>query len=174
MSGSIHNVLIPPTPIVAVGSAWLDSLKRLALASDNKRARICLHQDHCSAVQQMLIVFHRSSFIGPHRQKHQFKSYIILQGQLSVSFFDDAGKVTECQRLGEITTQNQFLLRFPAERWHMAVPLTEWTVFIETAEGPFTPASTEYAPWGPDYSNPTEVSAFLERIEMTERKMSQD
>ena len=174
MDSSSPNVIFPPAPIVAVGSTWLDCLKRLALASDNRRARICLHKDHRSAVQQMLIVFHRSSFIGPHRQKRQFKSYTVLHGQLSVSFFDDVGNVTECQRLGEIAGQNHFLLRFPAERWHMAVPLTEWTVFIETAEGPFMPTSTEYAPWGPDYSNPIEVNAFLERIEMTKRNVSQD
>lgn len=174
MNASTPSVVFPPTPIVAVGSDWLDSLKRLALAADNKRARVCLHQDERSAVQQMLIVFHRSTFIGPHRQKRQFKSYTVLHGQLSVSFFDDVGNMTEHQLLGEIATRNHFLLRFPASRWHMAVPVTEWTVFIETAEGPFMPASTEYAPWGPDYRNPAEVKAFLDRINMTERNMSQD
>ena len=47
-------------------------------------------------------------------------------------------------------------------------------MFIETAEGSFTPTSIEYAPWGPDYGNPAEVKAFLERIEMTKRTMSRD
>jgi cupin fold WbuC family metalloprotein len=174
MSVSAPNVVFPRATIAAVGSDWLDSLKRLALAAGNKRARVCLHRDERSTVQQMLIVFHRSTFIGPHRQKRQFKSYTVLHGQLSVSFFDELGNMTDYQLLGEIATRNPFLLRFPASRWHMAVPITEWTVFIETVEGPFTPTSTEYAPWGPDYGNPVEVNAFLERIEMTKRSMSHD
>lgn len=171
MNAPPPNVVYPAAPIIAIGSDWLDSLKLQALAADNKRARICLHRDHSSKVQQMLIVFHRSTFIGPHRQKHHFKSYTVMHGRLSVSFFDDIGQVTEHQLLGGIASRGQFLVRFPASRWHMAMPVTEWTVFLETTEGPFTPASTEYAPWGPDYGNPSEVKAFLESIKITEHKM---
>lgn len=135
-------------PLV-VGPAWRDTLQAAALADPLKRARLCLHRDINDTVHEMIIVFHRDSYVRPHRHLHKSESFHIISGNLSVLIFDEAGQINRVISLGEDTPQQMLVYRLNTSLWHSVVPLSEWTSVHEVTSGPYIPDQTEFAPWSP-------------------------
>ena len=117
----------------------IEKLKFEALRNGFRRSRLLLHDSRENQTQQMLIVIHQSSRIDMHRHpKYKSESYLIIEGRLRVNYWDAEGA-------------NFFSLDYSAEKidnaplfgrhrngiWHMHYSLTEWTVYLETYDGPF-------------------------------------
>ena len=149
--------------ILEVTSEMLDELKRKALASPRKRSRLCLHHSNAHQTQEMLIVFHEDTYMAPHRHpKEKSESYHVVEGTMTVYFFDDEGKVIRSIEMGEAGSGKAFLYRIACTAWHMPVPTSEWLVYHETYSGPFEKDyDVEFPPWAPKEGDKKQVKRFL-------------
>ena len=126
-----------------------------------------MHHSSEDRTHEMLIVFHRSSFMPPHRHpKGKSESYHVVEGAMNVYFFNDKGQVTKNIEMGELGSGKSFLYRLSKNFWHMPVPTSEWLVYHETYSGPFNKEyDVEFAPWGPREENKKDIQNFLESIQ---------
>ena len=153
-------VLYPNQPIYAVSRNILDDLKKRALDAPLKRARLCLHHSPNDAIQEMVIAFHQSTYIRPHRHHLKTESFHMIEGDVLVVFFDDEGKVTQKLHLST-EKPHPFLYRLSTTRWHTVVCLTEYALFHEVTMGPFSPA--EFPSWEPK-NQPQSIALFKESL----------
>ena len=125
-----------------------------------------MHHSSEDQTHEMLIVFHRASFMSPHRHpKGKSESYHVVEGAMNVYFFNDEGKVIKNIEMGEIGSGKSFLYRLSNNTWHMPVPTSEWLVYHETYSGPFEKEyDVEFPSWAPQEENKKEVQSFLELL----------
>ena len=152
--------------ILEISEKVIADLKRRALASQRKRYRLCMHWDEGDASQEMIIVFHRESFMPPHRHPHgKSESYHVIDGQMKVYLFDDDGVVFRNIDMAAKEAGSVFLYRLSASIWHMPRPVSEWVVYHETYPGPFSKeVDVEFPAWAPEERNRTEVERFLSSL----------
>lgn len=154
------SVLVAKESITLLPTDMVDRLKAMARNAPLKRSRFCLHLSHEDAVQEMVIVLHRDTYIRPHRHEGKTESFHMIDGAVLVAFFDDLGIITRTVRL-EAGLQQTFLYRLSSHLWHSVVPLTEFAVFHEVTTGPFSPS--EFPAWEPE-NTPKAIQFFKERI----------
>ncbi len=139
---------INQSPVV-IDAMWIEKLRRTAQDNSLKRARICLHKRDDSQIQEMLIAACRDAYIRPHRQKSKEKSYVVIEGIMSVLFFNSTGEVVKKIEMSDIRAGKTSICRFNSEQWHMINVSSDIVLYLETIQGPFTMENTEYAPWSP-------------------------
>ena len=66
-----------------------------ALGNTRERVRLCTHQSVEDAVHEMLIVHIKGTYIRPHKHPNKSESFHIIEGNLDVVVFDDAGDLLE-------------------------------------------------------------------------------
>ncbi|MFC1767470.1 WbuC family cupin fold metalloprotein [Candidatus Margulisiibacteriota bacterium] len=159
MAESIFNT----EDIFTVNSKVIEEIKKRALASPRKRFRLCLHHSVEQQTHEMLIVFHKDTFMPPHKHpKGKSESYHVIEGSMTVFFFDDKGKVIDKIDMEQYGSNKPFLYRLSDSIWHMPVPTSEWLVFHETYTGPFQKdADVEFPSWAPKEENKEQVKRFL-------------
>jgi len=153
--------------ILEVGPATVEKLKALAAESPRLQSRLCMHHDVGDTVHEMINACCRGAYIRPHRHPEgKTESYHVIEGSMTVYFFDDEGRVARRLRMGEAGTGATFLYRLSARRWHLPVADSQMVVYHETFRGPFQKdRDVEYAPWSPAWDDREAVHAFLRRIE---------
>ncbi|MBN2210043.1 MAG: WbuC family cupin fold metalloprotein [Sedimentisphaerales bacterium] len=150
--------------IISVGPEDLWKLRQAARNDAFGRARLCLHHGVDDAVHEMVIAFHKSSYIPPHRHFNKSESFHLIEGELLVVFFDDEGRETSRLRLAEPENNSHFLYRLAGSRWHTLIPMSDWVIIHETTPGPFRPEHTEIASWAPASEETQNVHAFISKL----------
>ena len=168
MAESIYN----KEDILEVTPTIISDLKRRALASPRKRFRLCMHHTNEQQTHEMLIVFHKDTFMPPHRHpKGKSESYHIVEGSMTVYFFDDGGKVIRVIEMGVLSSEKAFLYRLSSNIWHMPVATSDWLVYHETYSGPFEKDfDVEFAPWSPNEEEKEKVKGFLSDCLLSQKK----
>ena len=161
------EVIYNTQDIIEVTSEILHELKRMALASPRKRSRLCLHHSSAHQTQEMLIVFHKDTYMPPHRHpREKSESYHVVKGTMKVYIFDDEGKVIRSIEMGEASSGRAFIYRISCTAWHMPVPTSEWLVYHETYSGPFEKDyDVEFPPWAPMEGDKKKVKRFLADVD---------
>ena len=158
------EVFVARGPLVQVGRADVEALKQRALANPRRRIRICAHPDTADRLHEMLIVHMRGAYVRPHKHLQKSESVHIIEGEVDVVFFDDAGAVAEVVRMGDYGSGRKFYYRVGGARYHTLLIASEFLVFHEVTNGPFRRADTVFAPWGPEEADPAACAAFQERV----------
>jgi cupin fold WbuC family metalloprotein len=159
------EVLYSEAAITAVNRADVAELKALAARNPRKRVRLCAHHRPGDKLHEMLIVHERSAYVRPHKHPGKSESVHIVEGQVEIVVFDDAGAITRVLELGEPATGRIFYYRMAEPAFHTLIVRSEVLVFHETTDGPFNRADTVFAPWAPADADPEAVSAFLSALE---------
>jgi cupin fold WbuC family metalloprotein len=154
------TVLLAKQPIDTVSQEIIEKLKKMARDAPLKRARLCLHASHQDAVQEMVIALHESTYIRPHRHPGKTESFHMIEGSVLIGFFNDRGEIVQTLRL-DADHKAKFLYRLSAAFWHAVLPLTEFAVFQEVANGPFS--GSEFPEWEPKEA-PEEIEKFKEQM----------
>ena len=117
----------------------IENLKREATICELKRSRLLLHESTEDQIQQMLSVLHRSSRVDMHRHpKHKSESYHMIEGVMRVSYWDtESGKFSIIDYDASNTQDSPMFGRHSNGIWHMPQSVTEWSVYLETYDGPF-------------------------------------
>lgn len=139
------NVLIAENDIEIVSLTRIQHLKSLADMSPKRRARLLLHADHSSPVQEMIIAAHESSYVRPHRHApDRSESYHVIEGELEVRIFKENGEI---DNIFWLTSKVPFY-RVRGGWYHEPKPATEWVIYHEVFTGPFDKdRDVQYAPW---------------------------
>ncbi len=148
--------------LVVVDNELIKKLKSSALKEKLGRYRFCLHKDHASPIQEMVIALGKSSYVQPHRHPdNRVESYCILEGELDVVIFNNMGEVEKILSLNE---KNNKVLRIGASIWHMPIARSEWVVYHEVLQGPFDKeVVVEYAKWAPSQDS-NKIKEFQDKI----------
>ena len=150
--------------VLSVDDALVERLKQRARTSPSRRFRLCLHRSADEAVQEMIVVHCRENYSRPHRHSVA-SSMLVLEGELTVVVFDDAGNVSRRIDMGPRASRKPFTLRVGANIWHMPVCRTEQLVFYETLEGPFErERMNDWASWSPGEDDPKAIAKYLRSL----------
>lgn len=135
--------------IVTVGRELIDELKRRLPASPSRRVRFCAHPNTADALHEMMIVVARESYVRPHAHPGKSESFHIVEGEVDVVLFDEAGTVTRVIAMSDRASGKAFYYRTGPGQYHSIRVRTDTVVIHETTNGPFVPGDTTLAPWAP-------------------------
>lgn len=143
---NLSPVIFLNQPVCILSHSIIDDLKRNALLSPLKRARVCMHLSTEASIHEMVIALHCTTYIRPHRHQRKTESFHMIDGVVLVVLFDDFGKVLQKIHLSS-RGEHHFMYRLSKPMWHTVIPLTEFAIFHEVTDGPLTPS--EYPAWEP-------------------------
>lgn len=147
-------------PTQIVDRAVIEELLAESRARGRCNARVCLHDSPEAAFHQMIILEWEDSYFPPHRHPTKGESIHIIQGQLAMVTFDQAGDVQISTVLGH---NGEIICRVGPGDWHFTCPLTDYVIYHEIKPGPFRgEADREFAPWAPKADEPK--GDFYDRI----------
>lgn len=145
----------------AITREMIEELKRRALESPRHRARWCAHPGNDADTQEMVIVLTKSSCIPPHRHPGRSETLCVLEGRAKAWFFSDDGCAVRCLQMTNAAEGGTFLYRTNPGEFHTLELESEFFVFVETTRGPFDPASTQIAGFGPVEQTPQAYRNFF-------------
>ncbi|MDH5731718.1 MAG: WbuC family cupin fold metalloprotein [Gammaproteobacteria bacterium] len=129
-----------------------DDLKRVALeANQNSRRRMNhnIHSELEDPIQRLVNVIQPGSYVQPHRHPGAdiWELFCLLQGELLVLCFDDAGIVSQRQHLKR---EENLIVEIPPRTWHSIIALQENSTVFEIKPGPYRPVTDkDFARWAP-------------------------
>lgn len=152
--------------IVKVDKTLYAELIALGELAELKRSRLCLHKDHESPIQEMIIALSKESYVRPHRHPNsRVESFSILEGEMDVFIFNKDGSVKECVHFGT-DDKSVKIVRLENEEFHMPLAKTDWVIYHEILQGPFQKDEVvEYADWAPEEKkNLAEIKEYLVKL----------
>lgn len=161
MSEAIFNT----KNIIKFDNKDIQHLKQKALNNPLKRIRLCLHKDIQEPLHEMIIVVCKDVYIRPHKHIGKTESFHIIEGSFFLIIFDDNGGIIEKILMGEDNKRKKFLCRLEKNSWHMLIPTSDFVVFHETTNGPYTGKEDSiFAPWAPEEGGSTAIENFVGKI----------
>ncbi|MBQ1253887.1 MAG: WbuC family cupin fold metalloprotein [Alistipes sp.] len=144
----------------------MDDVARQARLSPRQRMNYNFHRSVDEAVNRLLNVMHRGSYLPVHRHLNpdRSESIVVVRGRVGVTIYDDAGAEVECRMVGEGCDCVGFDIE--AGVWHGLVVLRDDTVLFEVKQGPYAPIMAEnLAPWTPAVDDAVAVERFVAELE---------
>lgn len=149
-------------PIVSVTREHMHFLKARALKNPRGRARLCAHPGPDDATHEMLIALARRNYIRPHIHPGKVESFHIMEGIMTVVLFEDDGKILEVVPMGDYASGRTFYYRQQKPIYHTNLPESDFAIFLEVTQGPFSREGTVQAPWSP--SEEGELKVYLDHL----------
>jgi cupin fold WbuC family metalloprotein len=158
------EVFVALDAIVQWGDEEIAFVKRTALASPRKRARICAHKSNDDALHEMIIAIAASSYIHPHRHIEKAESFHIIEGEVDVPVFDEDGAVVDVIELGGPGSGRRFYYRLSHSAFHTLLIRSESLVVHEVTNGPFARDRTVLAPFAPPEDQHQAAREYMSRL----------
>lgn len=118
----------------------LDTVLAQAAESPRLRMNYNFHESLDSKAQRLLNALLPGTVLPVHRHRFTSETYVLLQGKMKVSFYDDNGEKIE-EYLLDVTT-GDYGLQIPRGVWH-GIEVIEPTVIFEVKDGPYTPLTPD-------------------------------
>ena len=116
-------------------------LKEKAKFLEKKTFRYNLHENFEDPLQEMIICTYLKKD-NQHRHKNKYEVLHIIEGELMVKIFNEANQLEETLTLTPGTSH--CFVRIKKGSWHSTVPVGEFAIFHEVAQGPFQSEDIEY------------------------------
>ena len=122
----------------------LSLIKELAFFRGVDICRICLHINNKSDIHEMLMMHTQPSSTGPLKQDKTSISYHIIEGELEIKLYDNNGNEVKNYNLNShsSSTISSHSLRLNANQYRSIHSKSNYTLFLETASGPFKDSDT--------------------------------
>ena len=133
-------------PVVYTTRTDIEFLKEQAAKSPRGRSRICAHPGPDDRTHEMLVVLRRDNYIHPHLHPGKVESFHVIEGLITVVLFNEDGTILEVVPMGDFTSGRPFYYRQSRPLFHTQIPESDFVVFQEVTQGPFT-RDTVLAPW---------------------------
>jgi len=150
-------------PVSTVSQDEIEMLKKIAVSSPRRQARLCTHLNTTDAVHEMIIVHSRGNYVRPHRHMGKIESFHVVEGRLNVMLFEDDGRIRSVIRMAGYGSGKIFYYRLSKPLFHTVVPVSDMVVFHEITNGPFNPSENCFAPWSPD-ENDSRAASFQREL----------
>ena len=142
----------------------INFLKKKVKFVKNKRARICLHNNDKSKLQEMIIILAKDTYIRPHKHLNKSESLHVIEGSADAIFFDNKGNIIKKQRLGGKGKNTNFYYRISDSVFHTFKIRSKYFIFHESTQGPFMKNKTKYANWSPVENDRLNAKNFMKSI----------
>lgn len=147
-------------------------LKQKALGLPNKTIRLCLHKSAEALLHEMIIIHSKETYTRPHKHRKKTESFHIIEGSFFLVIFNQKGRVTKKILISDQKGKGNFLCRIDKGVWHMIVPVSDFVVFHEVTDGPYTREKNSiFASWAPDIKDTERVKDYVKSLlDIKERK----
>lgn len=159
-------------PVVSVGDAELQFLRGAINLSPRRRTRICTHRSVQEKLHEMFVIYSNDTFVRPNKHIGKDESVFVIDGEADFLFFDDAGVITQVVEMGDVGTGKAYFCRVPQGVYHTIIMRSPEIMLFEATPGPFNPAETLYADWGPLESDAAAVAAYRRWMDEAMKRVS--
>jgi len=138
----------------------LQALTLKAQNSERLRTNLNIHETPAAAVQRLFLAFEPDTYIRPHRhpEAHKWELFIVLQGELELLIFNDAGDIVERMILSPSATR---VVEIPPGTWHSYICREQGTVALEIKQGEYLPTQEcDYLPVSPAENTPQATTYY--------------
>lgn len=151
--------------ITKIDSRMIQYLKQKAFASPYKIARFCLHKTTQEILHEMIIVICKDVYVRPHKHIRKTESFHVIEGSFFLILFDEDGKIIEKILMDTGKKDNNFLCRLEKNYWHTVIPISDFVVFHETTQGPYTGTDDSiFALWAPERDDHSGIKKFIDQM----------
>lgn len=146
----------------AVDQGMIDAMCMESARWGRRSVRVCLHDSPGSSWHEMVILERDGHYFPPHRHyRHKSETLQIIDGELGVVVFDDAGCVTSSTVLG----RDSLVATVGSDCWHLTAAMSDPTIYHESKPGPFTDSEDRaFATWAPLREDTDGARKYLEEI----------
>jgi len=124
-----------------INQPLLDEVSNQALENERLRMNYNFHATLEAPAQRLLNALQPGTNLPIHRHKNTAETYILLQGELKVLYYDDNKTVTESVVLNPL--KGNYGIHIPSGQWHTIEVLTPDSVIFEIKDGPYSPLSED-------------------------------
>ena len=119
------------------------NIKKLIKLSEfsKSNSRYCLHKKTNDKHQEMIIVQKKGKYFPPKKNSLSDQSFLLLKGKLLIIIFSSKGKIKK----KIILTKDNFYLRVKKNTYHCDIPLTNYSIHLETKNCLFTNKTNKLA-----------------------------
>lgn len=112
-------------------------------ATENQRLRMNynFHDALNAPAQRLLNALQIGTDLPIHRHRHTAETYILLQGELKVLYYNDNKEVIESVVLNPLKGNHG--IHIPAGQWHTIEVLAPDSIIFEVKDGPYAPLNEE-------------------------------
>jgi cupin fold WbuC family metalloprotein len=156
-----NEVAIANEKVVKAGRSEIETLKEFVRISSLGRSRICAHTDSSDPLHEMIIALAKTTYIRPHKHYDKSESFHIIEGELDVILFDEAGHISDVIPMGLHETGRIFYYRLSEPLFHTLLIRTDLVIVHETTNGPFKKDDAVFAPWSPQETDLERAQEFM-------------
>jgi cupin fold WbuC family metalloprotein len=160
--------------VVSVGEEELAFLREAIQKSPRRRSRICTHRSVQEKLHEMFVIYSNDTFVRPNKHVGKDESVFVIDGAADFLFFDDAGAVTQVVEMGDVASGKAYFCRVPSGIFHTIIMRSPQIMLFEATPGPFNPAETLYADWGPLESDTAAVANYRAWMDEEIRRATPD
>ncbi|MCG6937217.1 MAG: WbuC family cupin fold metalloprotein [Gammaproteobacteria bacterium] len=123
----------------------LEEAVKRAQNSARLRTNLNIHESAESSVQRLFLAFEPDTYIRPHRhpQAHKWELFIILEGEIDLLIFNDAGDVIDRIEMSANATpaSSTRVVEIPPGIWHSYICKQTGSLAMEIKEGAYLPTA---------------------------------
>ena len=129
----MKNTILNNLNFRLIRNSDLLKIKKLSDQSDLQRARINLHKNYKSKIQDMVICFKKNSYVDPHYFKNKNTIFKLIKGSILINIYESNGYILEKIKLNK---SNPFLFIVKGTIYDVR-GIANYTYVHEFMEGPF-------------------------------------
>ena len=124
-----------------INKELLDKVSQQAQESLRLRMNRNFHEAPDAPAQRLLNALQIGTDLPIHRHRYTAETYILLQGELKVLYYNDQKEITKTAILNP--GKGNHGIHIPVGQWHTIEVLSPDSVIFEVKDGPYTPLTEE-------------------------------
>jgi len=154
------EVFLAEGPIATIGAEDIEVLRQAVRKTPKRRVRINAHSGSDDELHEMIIAIEPGSYIRPHKHPGKSEAFHIIEGQVDIVVFSEAGEVERIVSLAAKGGRHPFYYRMSTPHFHTLIIRSDLLVVHEITNGPFLPTGTIYAAFAPEEGDTASAAIF--------------
>jgi cupin fold WbuC family metalloprotein len=154
------EVFLAEGPIATIGAEDIEVLRQAVRKTPKRRVRINAHPGSDDKLHEMIIAIEPGSYIRPHKHPGKSEAFHIIEGQVDIVVFSEAGEVERIVSLAAKGGRHPFYYRMSTPHFHTLIIRSDLLVVHEITNGPFLPTGTIYAAFAPEEGDTASAAIF--------------
>jgi cupin fold WbuC family metalloprotein len=154
------EVFLAEGPIATIGAEDIEVLRQAVRNTPKRRVRINAHPGSDDELHEMIIAIEPGSYIRPHMHPGKSEAFHIIEGQVDIVVFSEAGEVERIVSLAAKGGRHPFYYRMSTPHFHTLIIRSDLLVVHEITNGPFLPTGTIYAAFAPEEGDTASAAVF--------------
>jgi cupin fold WbuC family metalloprotein len=154
------EVFLAEGPIATIGGDDIEVLRQAVRKTPKRRVRINAHPGSDDELHEMIIAIEPGSYIRPHKHPGKSEAFHIIEGQVDIVVFSEAGEVERIVSLAAKGGRHPFYYRMSTPHFHTLIIRSDLLVVHEITNGPFLPTGTIYAAFAPEEGDTAGAAVF--------------